>query len=398
VGMMGRGHLNGFLRLPEAQVLAVCDVDRWRRDDAQRTVHQTYAASRPGSGDRTCDSYNDLRELLDREDIDAVVISTGDRWHALATVLAARAGKDIYCEKPASLTIDESLSMIAAVDRYGRIFQTGLQQRSTPEFVRACRLVQEGRIGRVQYVYVGHPGTCGHVNLPSESVPEGLDWDLWLGPAPWRPFNARFHPYGRPPHVVPWHFCRDFGGGNLTSNTVHAFDVVQWALQADESGPVHVSPPEAGEYPMLTYRYAGGELLHVDWRVDPAVHPLPPGWSPDTTIQPFGALFVGEDGWIHVGRQGFLQSHPAEIVARPPEGDTRTRLTNHHQDWLQCIRTRERPVCDAAVGCRSSIVSHLGCIAHWTGRSLHWDPVRAEFDDAHANLLRSRPMRQPWRL
>jgi predicted dehydrogenase len=400
VGMMGRGHLNCFLQYPEAQVVAVCDVDRWRREDAQRIAEQGHAAA-GGRGDhRGCAAYNDLRELLLRDDIDAVVIATGDRWHALATSLAAKAGKDIYCEKPASLTIAESLAMIDVVRGYGRVFQTGLQQRSTPEFRRACQLVRDGHLGAVKYVYVGFPGTCGDVSLPAEPVPEGLDWDLWLGPAPWRPFNHQFHPYGRPPRVVPWHFCSDFGGGNLTSNAVHAFDVVQWGLGMDESGPVEIIPPETGQVPSLTYRYASGALLQVEWKLDPARHFVPPGWNVNTTLRPFGALFVGEEGWIHVGREGFLQSHPAELVTQAAGGaDPREPVLNHHQDWLQCIRSRQRPVCDAAVGCGSTIVSHLGCIAHWTRRALRWDPAGAEFpDDEPANRLRSRALRPPWRL
>jgi predicted dehydrogenase len=235
IGAMGQGHLRCFLQYPEAQVLAVCDVDQWRRENARKTVAETYAAAQPGGTHRGCQAYRDLRDLLARADIDAVVIATGDNWHGPASVMAAQAGKDIYCEKPISKTIGEARAMVEAARRYGRVFQIGLQQRSTAEFRKACRLVRDGRIGQVKHVYVGFPGTSEEVNLPAEPVPDGLDWDLWLGPAPWRPFHRRFHVYGRPPHVVPWHFCRDFGGGNLTSNTVHAFDVVQWGLGMDES-------------------------------------------------------------------------------------------------------------------------------------------------------------------
>ena len=400
IGMMGRGHLRGCLGYPEVQVLAVCDVDQWRRETAKTTVEETYAVNRPSGTFRGCQAYNDLRDLLARDDVDAVVIATGDNWHGLATVLAAKAGKDLYCEKPISKTIREARAMAEAARRYGRVAQIGLQQRSTPEFRKACSLVQGGRIGKVKIVYVCFPGTSSDVSLPVEPVPEGLDWDQWLGPAPWRPFNGRFHRYGKPPHVVPWHFCRDFGGGNLTSNAVHAFDVVQWGLGMDESGPVEVIPPETGEYPSLTYKYANGVLLQVEWKLDPQKHLVPEGWDPNTRIQNFGALFVGEDGWIHVGRQGYLKSYPAEIVEQPSkEPDAWRPVNNHHQDWLECIRTRKQPACDVAVGCRSTIVSHLGCIAHWTGRALRWDPVKEEFlGDDEANRLRSRPMRQPWRI
>jgi len=400
VGIMGQGHLGCFLGYPKSQVVAVCDVDQWRRDNAKTNVEQTYAAGQTSGTYRGCEAYNDLRDLLARDDIDAVVIATGDNWHATASVMAVKSGKDVYTEKPISLTIHEARAMADSARRYGRVFQIGLQQRSTPEFQKACGLVQKGAIGKVKIVYVGFPGTSSDVNLPSEPVPEGLDWDQWLGPAPWRPFNGRFHRYGRPPHVVPWHFCRDFGGGNLTSNAVHAFDVVQWGLGMDDSNPVEVIPPETGEYPVLTYKYANGVLLQVGWKLNPQNQFVPKGWNVNTRIQNFGALFVGEDGWIHVGRQGYLRAYPEEILKQPAgEPGPWHPVNNHHQNWLQCIETRQRPACDVAIGCRSTIVSHLGCIAHWTRRALKWDPVKEEFlDDDEANRLRWRAMREPWRI
>jgi predicted dehydrogenase len=401
IGMMGRGHLRIFLRYPETQVLAVCEVDRWRREDAKNTVEQVYSA-RQGTGTyRGAEAYHDLRELLSRDDVDAVVIATGDNWHGPATVMAAKAGKDVYCEKPISKTIREARAMVEATQGYGRVTQIGLQQRSTPEFIKACGLVRSGRIGEVKFVYVVFPGASSDVNLPAEPVPEGLDWDLWLGPAPWHPFNGRFHHYGQPPRVVPWDFCRDFGGGNLTSNAVHSFDVVQWALGMDESNPVEVIPPETGQVPSLSYKYANGALLQVvDWRLDKQKHFVPQGWDVNTRIENFGALYVGSEGWIHVGRAGYLKAYPSAILEETRGGpDARNPVANHHQNWLDCIRSRQRPACDVAVGCRSTIVAHLGCIAHWTGRALKWDPVREEFlGDEEANRLRFRAMRPPWRI
>jgi len=400
VGMMGQGHLRCCLGYPEVQVLGVCDVDRWRRENARKNAERAYAAGQPGGRFRGFAIYHDLRELLARDDIDAVLIATGERWHVPASLLAVRAGKDVYCEKPMSLTIREARVMVDAVRRYGRVFQTGLQQRSTPDFIRACDLVQQGRIGRVKFVYVTFPGTSWDVNLPPEPVPEGLDWDLWLGPAPWRPFNSRFHHYGPPPFVIPWYFCRDFSGGNLTSNTVHAFDVVQWGLGMDGSGPVEIIPPETGDVPCLTYRYANGVILQVDQKLDKKKHHVPEGWNVNTPIQNFGALFVGEEGWIHIGRQGYFRSYPAEIIERRPgELERPHPIPDHHHNWFQCIRTRERPACDVEKGCRSVIVSHLGCIAHWTGRALKWDPRKEEFiGDEDANRLRARAKREPWRI
>ncbi len=398
VGMMGRGHVGLLLQYPQTQILGVCDVDRWRREDSKKTVEQAYAEQKDRGSYKGCDAYNDLRDLLARQDIDAVVIATGDRWHGLATVMAAKAGKDVYCEKPMSLTIHEGLSMVEHVRRYGRVMQTGLQQRSTPEFQRACDLVRKGRIGKVHSVFVTFPGTCYDVNLPPEPTPESLDWDLWLGPAPWRPFNHAFHHLGQPKFVVPWHISPDFGGGNLTSNAVHAFDVVQWGLGMDESGPVEITPPETGEVPVLTYRYANGTQLQVTPKLDPKYHTIPKGWDPNTSFQVFGALFVGDAGWIHVGREGYLKAFPDEVLEQPADKDQPSRpVTNHHLDWLSAIRSREKPCCDVAIGCQSTIVAQLGCIAHWTRRKLQWDPQKNEFvGDPEANLMRRRTMREPW--
>jgi predicted dehydrogenase len=402
VGFMGqRHHLSRFVKYPEAQVLAVCDVDRWRRENAQATVDTAYAAGRASGTYRGCAGYRDLRELLARDDLDAVLVATGDRWHAAATVLAVKAGKDVYVEKPMSLTIAEGRAMVEAVRRYGRVCQVGLQQRSGQEFQLACRLVRQGAVGKVHTVYVISPGVSGEVDLPREPVPDGLDWDLWLGPAPWRPFNSRFHQYGQTKGVVPWNFCRDFGGGMLTSNDVHAFDVVQWALGMDPSGPVAVTPvaSESSPYPELTYKYPGDVSVHVvDKRLNPRRHAIPRGWDEIASIQNFGALFVGDRGWIHVGRSGYLTSCPAEIVAENPgRYDRFVALENHHRNWLAAVRDRRRPACDVATGCQSTIVALLGCIASWTGRALRWDPAQEAFlDDDEANRMRRRAMRAPW--
>jgi len=399
VGMMGEGHLHHLLRYADVQVLGVCDVDRWRREHGKAAADQAYAAGRASGTYRACQAYNDLREMLARDDIDAVVVATGDNWQALATILAAKAGKDVYCEKPVSLTIREARAMVDAVRRYGRVCQCGLQQRSSGEFRKAAALVQGGALGKIRIVYTIGAGAAADVNLPAEPVPEGLDWDLWLGPAPWRPFNSQFHHYGRPPFVVPWHFCRDFSGGAISSNTVHAFDSIQWALGTDETGPVEIYPPGTGNYPNLTYKYANGVLLQVvDWRLERQKQVIPAGWDEATPIQNFGAVFVGERGWIHVGREGFLQSYPPQILHEPAGRlDHIHAVKSHHQNWLDSIRSRGRPVCDIAFGARSTMVSLLGCIAQWTRRPLKWDPAQEIFPgDDEADRYLARAMRPPW--
>ena len=402
VGFMGQiHHLSRFLQYPEAQTLAVCDVDRWRREHAQAVADAAYTAQRGSASYRACAAYNDLRELLARPDIDAVLIATGDRWHAAATVMAAAAGKDVYVEKPLALTIGEGRAMVEAVRRYGRVCQVGLQQRSAAEFRLACQLVRDGAVGKLQMIYVISPGVSGDADLPADPLPDGLDWDLWLGPAPWRPFNRRYHQYGQPKGVVPWNFCRDFGGGILTSNDVHAFDLVQWALGMDRAGPLEITPPQAEPHADLTYKYPGGLPVYVvDKRLDAKKHFIPKGWNELTSIQNFGALFVGDRGWIHVGRSGYLTSFPAEIASGGPgRYDRFVALESHHHNWLNAVRTRERPACDVAVGCQSTIVAQLGCIACWTGRRLKWDPAAERFlGDDEANRLRRRALREPWRV
>ncbi len=402
IGFMGqRHHLSRFVNYPEAQVLGVCDVDRWRRHFAQKAVETAYAADRPSGTYRGCTAYTDLRELLARDDIDAVLIATGERWHGPATVMAADAQKDIFVEKPISLTIAEARAMVEAVRRNGRVCQVGLYQRSAPEFQLACRLVQEGALGEVKLVYMIKPGASQEVDLPAQPVPESLDWDLWLGPAPWRPFNHRFHQLGESRGVVPWSFCRDFGGGMLTSNSVHAFDTVHWGLGLDDSGPLEVIPPETGEYPDLTYKYPGDVTVHVvNDRLDPNRHIIPVGWDVLTSLQNFGAVFVGDRGWIHVGRSGYLVSNLPELVRDGPGPyDRFEALIKHQRNWLDAIRTRRQPACDISAGCQSTIASHLGCIATWTGRALKWDAAReALLDDDEANRMRQRAMRPPWRV
>jgi predicted dehydrogenase len=407
LGTLGPIHLRAFLSSAAVQVLAVCDVDRKRCETGKATVDTTYAEAQGRGKYSGCSAHNDFRELLARDDIDGVVITVGDRWNAVMAAMAAEAGKDMYCEKPVSLTIHEARAMANTVRRYNRIFQTGLQQRSEPQFRKAIELIQDGRLGALKMVYPNLPGTCGDVNLKPEPVPDGLDWELWLGQAPWRPYNSRFHPYGASKGVTPWAFCRDYSGGQLTNGSVHNFDIVQWGVGADGSGPVEIIPPGVNGAKSLTFKYANGVPVQVvDWKLDPKIHEIPEGWGDvdhkwsQKEGTDFCVVFVGEKGWIHVGRRGFLKAYPEEILSgwnyvRPqPAGDI---TTGHHRNWLQSIRSRQRPIAHEDIGAGSSIVSYLGNIAYWTGRALRWDPVKEEFEgDDEANRMRSRAMRAPW--
>lgn len=380
IGMMGRGHLNGLLRNTGVQVVALCDVHRGRLDNAVESVHRAYAQARKAGTYRGCASYNDFRELLGRRDIDAVVIATPDHWHAIPAILACRARKDVYCEKPLSLTIAESRAMVRAARDNDVVFQTGSQQRTEfgGHFRKAVEYVRSGRIGRVQRVRVGVGGPAVACSLPVEPTPQGVDWEMWNGPSPARGFNAVLCPTGIHNHFPAWRNYKEYAGGGLADMGAHHFDIAQWALNMDTSGPTEIHPPERGDTG-LRFVYANGiEMFHGG---------------------PSGCTFEGADGTIYVDRGG-IQSTPRTILEQPL-GERDFRLPdvgNHHQrNWLDCIRTRRRPAADVEIGARSSQVCQLGNIGYWLRRRLRWDPAREEFmGDAEANRLRSRENRAPW--
>jgi predicted dehydrogenase len=367
VGTQGRGLLDGFLGQKDVQVLAVCDVDTNRRENARKTVEARYAAQVKSGRYRGCGAYNDFRELLGRKDIDAVVIATPDHWHAIAVLEACRASKDIYCEKPLSLTIAEARRMMEAVRRHRRVFQTGSQQRSDNEFRLACELVRSGRIGKVRTVNVNVGGPSRPCDLPEQKAEPGLDWDRWLGPAPRRPYNSVLSPRGVHKHFPAWRDYREYSGGQMTDWGAHHFDIAQWGLGMDESGPVEVIPPDDPKATRgVRFRYANGvEVVHG------------PGG---------GVQFIGTNGEITVNR-GQLSSKPAEIIKTPlGEKDVRLpRSPGHLRDWLNCVRSRRRPICDVEIGARSVTVCHLGNLAYWNHRRLRWDPKGWRFVGGDGN-------------
>jgi hypothetical protein len=395
VGMMGRGHFRGFAGYPDVQLLAMSDVDPWRRNYATETLKRTYAERQPRGSFHGFKAYSDFRELLDRDDIHAGVIATGERWHPAISARAAKAGKDIYCEKPISLTIRQARTMAETVRRHNCVFQTGLQQRNSPEYLKAFEMVHSGRIGKVKLAYVSESRVSPYLNLPAEPLPKGLDWDMWLGPCPWHPYNYRYHHSGEPKNVVPWSCNRAFGAGALTSGLIHNLDSAHAGLRKDGDGPVKITPAGINGAPSLTFSYADDTKIVCATRLEQGKHFIPEGWDVKTPIVNFGVLFVGERGWVHVARFGLLDCYPKNLL----EDDISKAhsVEGNHRDWLDCIRTRRRPRADVEIGACSTILSHLGCIALWTGRELKWDPAREEFqDDREANALRSRASRQPW--
>jgi hypothetical protein len=393
--------------------IAVCDV----REDKLKGYR----------GNKNITIYTDFRELLARDDVDAVFIGTPDHWHCLPAIAAAKAGKDIYCEKPISITVRQGRRLAEAVRRYGRVFQTGSQYRSIPTIRQVCEFVRAGGLGRVKSVFTLWTSlrgffraarfkpyiegmdvqTCGSsyvpldIPLPAEPVPEGLDWDLWVGPALWHSYNPAYHT-NPSPGVVPWSFCKDFGAVSVTWHHSHSADVVQYALGAENSGPVEFIHPNSGEYPTLTCRYANGTLLHlVDrWPMVKELYKAVPATA--RSAGNFGGVFVGERGWVtSMSTGGLIEGGPENLFE---EMKLRTRQVNigennHHANWFECIRTRRKPSSNEEIGHRSASLGHLIIIAHTLQRSLKWDPVGEEFiGDEAANRLLFRAMRAPWHI
>ena len=426
-GAMGSGHLRRLVGDAGVQLLAVCEVDRQRRETAKAEVDATYAADRASGAYKGCAAYNDYREMLARPDIDAIVVVTPDHWHTLQSIDAAKAGKDVYCEKPISISIDEGRQLMNTIQRYGRVFQTGTQYRSIPTIRRVCQFVREGGLGKIKTVFtlldplagwlgnerfrpydgVFNPAIYGRsyapidFALPEDPTPEGLDWEMWVGPAPKLPYNKLYH-INPSPGVVPWSFSDAFGVAALTWHLAHSADVIQYALRCEKSGPVELIHPSSGTYPTLTCRYANGTLLHfVDhWGMVRDVYKaLPPTAR---LAGNFGGIFIGERGWItSMSTGGPVEGGPEEIFRELalPTREVVIGANDHHANWFECIRTRGRTSCDEEIGHRSASLGHLAMIAYKLGRSLKWDPAKEEFiGDESANRLRARAMRQAWRM
>ena len=382
IGLGGQGNHNLGKLLEHAA--AVCDVDKSHLADAQKRVERAHG--------RPCRAYHDYRELLEDHTIDAVLISTPDHWHTLPALHACEAGKDVYCEKPLTLFIREGQVLVNAVRRHRRVFQTGSQQRSDPNFLKACEYVRSGRIGKVKTIKVGLPGVNwdkkGATAVADGAPPPELDYNFWLGPAPQRPYNKnRVHYLFR--------FFWDYSGGQMTNWGAHHLDIAQWGLGTDQSGPVEITPGEVVynaeklfETPQkfdVQFKYADGTLLLC---------------SSGTGKDKGGTRFEGEKGMIFVSR-GALESEPKEVLQAPLDEHS-VRLyasSDHHQNWIECIKSRKDPICNIEIGHRSASLCHLGNIAVRTGRKVMWDPATEKIiGDAESAKWTRRPYRVPWEL
>ncbi len=374
VGTQNRGHVGYFLGQKDVQVLAVCDVDTKRRENAKKTVEQRYGEAIKSGQYKGCDAYTDFHDLIGRDDIDAVVIATPDHWHAAIALTALKAKKDVYCEKPLTLTIREAKLLIDATRKSERVFQVGSQQRSDREFRLACELVRGGRIGKLQAVYVNVGTSSRPCDLKEEPMEEGLDWDRWLGPAPERGYSSVLSPRGVHKHFPDWRQYREYSGGMMTDWGAHHFDIAQWGLGADDSGPVEVIPPtdpKAGHG--LKYVYANGvPVTHAE------------KYEKDKPVD--GVVFVGSAGKVQVNRGKLTVIDPTDLLTEY-SADREIHLyksPGHQRDWLSCVKSRKRPICDVEIGARSVTVCHLGNIAYWTRERFKWDPKEWKFVEASA--------------
>lgn len=384
VGGQGSGLLGGFLGVPFGQSVAVCDPFADRREKAARRVEQAYAEERESASFKGCRSYNDFRELLARDDIDAVVIATPDHWHAPIALAAVRGGKDVYVEKPLGLTMEQNKALREAVHSHGAIFQYGTQQRSFSQHCGfACELVQNGYIGEIQAIHVVAPnGATGGTPIP-EPVPEGFDYDLWLGPAPVTPYaRDRVIGGGR------WHIY-DYAIGFIAGWGAHPLDIAHWG------------------YPQIPVEYEGVGRIDtaglfdtvVDWDVRGRY-----AGGAGFTLKPGSDLttFVGSEGWVAAGRgRQTLAAEPASLldVTFKPGQKRLLQTNNHYRDFLECVLTRRTPVSDIDSAVQSDFMSHLGDICIRTGRKIQWDPVKETIagDEAAARMM-TRALREPWTL
>jgi len=373
IGNRGEYDLGCFLHEPDVQFVAVCDVKADRRKAVKEKVDTSY-------GNRNCTTYIDMRELLARSDIDAVLIATGPNWHATASILAAQAGKDVYCEKPCTKNIVQSLTLAETFRRTGRVFQAGTQRRSLPNFAYAVELARSGKLGRLQTLHAHPMGlkteTSGWLPAQPEPPKEQVDWDLYLGPAAWRPFH--------PSLLRSFDFEEGGGlvGGGCLPWGSHCVDLCQWANDADATAPIEYEPKDK----QLHARYANGVKLII--RSD--------GWLP---LGSCPVRFEGDTGWVETGDDAEIVASSPALLARRGAKIPGYPADFHIRDFLDCVKTRAQTRANADVACQAHIACHAANVALFLGRKVHYDPKKNEFiGDDQANRLRSEALREPWRL
>lgn len=386
LGIIGLGKQIGglssnFINGNGSQIIGCSDVWSTKREWFKRRVEKSYASQLNQKDYEGIKSFADYKELLSQPDVDAVVIATPDHWHGIQAVDAMNAGKDVYCEKPLSHTIAEGIDMVATAEQTGKIIQTGSMQRSWDNFRKACELVRNGYLGEITKVLVNVGDPAIPYNLKEESIPAEINWNHWCGPAPLLAYNHRLAPSKNDVNFWPdWRLYREVGGGILADWGAHMFDIAQWGLGMDHSGPVSYNPPKNKMAKRgLQMFYANGiEMVHEDFDR---------GW---------GVRFMGSKGTIDISRDYFDSS--IQGLVKILDSEIKYPLyrvqKDHYEDWLDAIKTRNQPICNVEVGHRSATVCNIANIAYQLGRPLKWDPIEQHFiNDEQANALKSRKNR-----
>ena len=383
VGGMGLSHITQMVDRKTVRIVAVADVDKFHQKRAAQIINKKY-------GNQDCRMTGDFREVTRAKDIDLITVATPDNWHALTAIDAIRNGKDVFVEKPLTLTVREGQVLVEELRKHQRIGQTGTMQRSSEGFHRAAELIRNGRLGTVKHIDVLIPANNRYVGATwqPEAVPEGLDYDFWLGPAPYAPYTAQRTHY-------QFRYILDYAGGQTTNWGAHYLDIAQWALGMDDSGPVEVDGhgvyPSSGLFTAPTrvdvrYTYANGVTMRMRTRTD--------------GIYDGNIIFYGDNGTLDVSR-GKLKSNP-EGILKEKIGQNEVHLyksRDHFGNWIECVKSRALPVSDLAIGHKTTNLCNIGNIVMQLQRKLTWDPVKECFaGDAMASRMLTRSMRGPWSL
>ncbi len=375
LGMRARQLIHEFIKLAGVKILAVSDIDDMRIEKATSMINNHY-----GPTEKTCDSYKDFRELIARDDIDGVIIATPDHWHAIMTVMAIKEGKDVYCEKPVTHTISEGRAVVDAATKYGRIVQVGSQQRSHDAFRKAVNYVRNGYIGELKVIKESS-GDSFPVKFDLETVkpPRHMDWDMWMGPSKYVDYNPKLCPDVSVNAFPAWRRYLEWGGGGIADLGAHMYDIAQWGLDMDGAGPVEVIPPGFGAE-TLTFKYNNGVVMKKE----------------DFGMGGMSVMFEGTEGWVAAGRWWMRVCDKLEGVELEEKKGFVYESKNHYKDWIDCMRSRNQPICNPEVGHRSSTICNMAIIAEQVGESLQWDPVNESFDNPDANKLKSYRYRGDW--
>lgn len=375
---------NAFNKVDKVRILAASDVYKNKMNTFAAEVDQFYAAKKTGTSSNSCYRDTDFRELLNRKDIDAVVIAVPDHWHAAIAVSAAAAGKDIYCEKPLSLSIAEGRAMVNAANKYKRVFQTGSMQRSWKEFRQTALIMRNGYLGDIKSIKVSIGAPPLPYDLPKQEVPADLDWNAWLGPNEYVHYNALLNPTlekGTP--WAKWRYYQGLGGGDVTDWGAHMFDIVQWGLDMDTSGPIEITPPNGTDNRFLSLTYANGiKVTHENFGKINAIQ------------------IIGSKGNLEVQR-GKLVTEPISLADHIfAENEQKVYVSdNHYLDFVNAVQQRGQTIANVETGHRTATVGNLANIAYTLNRQLQWDPVKEKFiNDREANQLTARRMKKEWRV